>query len=294
MSLILYLSKTITVSGFLYFYYWLFLRNKQFHQYNRFYLLSIPMLSLILPLLRIPVHGTVGGQGVKLLNVITGNWEDAVVITAHQNGFQKIATPQHVAYGVYLFVAALLMGIFLRSLFYVMRISRKYAYEKIDDIRFFQTCEPGTPFSFMKNIFWNRHIEMQSKQGEQVLRHELYHVRQGHTADILFLELAVIGCWFNPFFHLVKKEIRVIHEFLADQYAASESNRYDYAELLLWQSMSNKQLRLTNPFFHNQIKRRIAMITKFKNTRYGYISRIMVLPLLFTLFCAFGIKLNAA
>jgi len=98
--------------------------------------------------------------------------------------------------------------------------------------------------------------------------------------------------WFNPFIYLIKKEIKAIHEFLADEYAISDNNRYAYAELLVMQSIRNKQSYLLNPFFHNQIKRRITMITKFRNPKKSYMSRLMILPLLFILFCAFAINTN--
>jgi len=117
-------------------------------------------------------------------------------------------------------------------------------------------------------------------------------VRQHHSADILFLESISLLIWFNPFIYLIKKEIKAIHEFLADEYAISDSNKYAYAELLVMHSIRNKQLHILNPFFHNQIKRRIAMITQFKNSKTSYLSRLMTLPILFILFCAFAVKVN--
>src|SRR4029077_490104 len=141
----------------------------------------------------------------------------------------------------------------IKSLVYITRMSRRYRYEQLDDIKFFQTNEPGTPFSFFKQVFWNRQIDLQSHEGQQIFRHELYHVRQKHSFDILLIEIITIIFWFNPFFYLIKKEIKAIHEFLADQYAASASNRYSYAELLVLQSINNKKIQLFNPFFHNQI-----------------------------------------
>ena len=111
-------------------------------------------------------------------------------------------------------------------------------------------------------------------------------------SDILFLESIKCIFWFNPFFFLIKKEIKTIHEFLADEYATSESDKYSYAELLVWQTVKSHQINIINTFFHNQIKRRIAMITQLKNKRYYYLSRVMVLPVLFILFCAFGIRIK--
>ncbi|MBS1667189.1 MAG: TonB family protein [Bacteroidetes bacterium] len=295
MNLVLFLSKTIVVSAVLYSYYWGFLRNEKFHHYNRFYLLSIPILSILIPLMKIPLPNFFSqgdGNGVQILRVVSGNWEEAVVLTAQKSWFSTWFSWQNIAWGIYTTIGLILLGGIFKSVFDVVQLARKYDYQKINEIKFYETTEPSTPFSFLNHIFWNRQINIDSKAGSQIFRHELYHVKQKHSTDILFMELVGTLFWFNPFFHLVKKEIKTVHEFLADQYAAAETNKYDYAELLAWQSYNQKQINLINPFFHNQIKRRIAMITQLKNSRFGYISRLMALPLMFLLFCAFGLKLK--
>ncbi len=91
------------------------------------------------------------------------------------------------------------------------------------------------------------------------------------------MELLTVIFWINPFFHLMKKEVKAIHEFLADQFAVSENQKWEYAELLLMQAL-NTQNHLTNPFFHNQIKRRIAMITLSSKPSHQYLRKILVLP----------------
>lgn len=296
MNFILFLSKMIFVSGVLYCYYWFFLRNKKFHQYNRFFLLSIPVLAICIPLLNIPLHGFYGatpGTGIKLLRAVSiSGWEEEVVITAQRNWMHSLLSWQNMAVSLYAIIALVMLCILLSSLFRIIRLSGKYLYEKINGIKFYQTPEPGTPFSFLNHIFWNSKIDIHSQSGNQILRHELYHVKQKHTTDILFMEFLCAVSWFNPFFHLIKKELKAVHEFLADQYAASSTNSHDYAELLVWESVAIHPLKTSNPFFNNQIKRRITMITQSKNARFGYIRRVMALPLLFILFCAFGVKLN--
>ena len=293
MIIVLYLIKMIFISGLFYTYYWFFLRNKQFHHYNRFYLLGIVPASAILPLEKIPVAFsgfTNYSSDIRLLKVTNGDWETPVTIIANKSFIKIFMSWQYLSFLVYAIVALVLFVILLKSLFYINKITRLYTFERINDIHFFQTNEPGTPFSFFKKIFWNNKLDLESREGQQVFRHELYHVRQHHTADILFLEFLGILTWFNPFIYLIKKEIKAIHEFLADRYAVSNSNMYAYAELLVIQSIRHSKSNIVNPFFHNQIKRRIAMITKLQYKKHGYISRIMILPFFFILFCAFAIK----
>ncbi|HUB59982.1 MAG TPA: N-acetylmuramoyl-L-alanine amidase, partial [Puia sp.] len=106
--------------------------------------------------------------------------------------------------------------------------------------------------------------------------------------DLLWLRTLLTIFWVNPFFYLIYREIRTIHEFLADRYAVADGDRYEYAELLVWHSMRDRQLSITNPFFQSSIKRRITMLTQLHSTRAGYWSRMMALPLTFVLLCAFA------
>ena len=293
---LLYIFKIILISSLLFGYYCLFLCNKQFNHYNRFYLLGMVIMSVILPLLNFPVAGFAGldpaNAAIRLLGVSAGNWEEPVNILAAQPLFSRHITLQDLGYIVYAVGVLILLTTSVRSLIYICKTIRRYPYEQINDIRFFQTNEPGTPFSFFKQVFWNKRLDIQSSEGQQIFKHELYHVRQKHSFDVLCLEISTILFWFNPFFYLVKRELKAIHEFLADKFAVSGDNRYAYAELLVSQSIHNKQLHFTHPFFHNPIKRRIAMITKFHQNHNNYFSRIMIIPLLFILFCAFAIRIN--
>jgi N-acetylmuramoyl-L-alanine amidase len=96
-------------------------------------------------------------------------------------------------------------------------------------------------------------------------------------------------CWINPFFHLVHREIRIIHEFQADDEAIAAGDPYEYAESLVWQSVRNPSVSLLHPFFYSPIKRRISMITQLK-TRTTFLGRAMSLPLLLLLVCGFGTR----
>lgn len=287
MLLITYLGKMVLCSGILLGYYWLFLRNRRFHHYNRFYLLGALVLSMVLPLIRIPVFeasaGTLNRVAYQTIRAVTlqdlPSPTDAPVQAA-STGF-TLSTAIWLLYGTGILTLLVILG---RSLWYIRRLSHQYPYEIVKRLKFYHTREPGTPFSFFRSIFWNADLNLNSREGQQVFRHELFHVEQKHSADILLAEMITIMGWFNPFFYLIKKELKAIHEFLADQYAASGSNRYQYAELLVQQAMNTRNYPITHHFFQNQLKRRIAMITQLNQSKYGYWSRVMVLPISVVLF----------
>jgi hypothetical protein len=150
----------------------------------------------------------------------------------------------------------------------------------VDDVYLILTKANGTPFSFFRYIFWNEEIDIRTTTGKQILQHELTHVRQKHSFDNIFLQLVVIFGWFNPFFWLLKKEMNMIHEFIADNKAVAEGDTASLAQMLLAAAYPQQSFSLSNPFFFSPIKRRLAMLTKTSNPRFSYLRRLVVLPLL--------------
>ena len=295
MSLLIYISKVLVISVSIYLYYRISLCNRKFHRYNRFYLLGLFVFSMALPLITIPLHGLMDSKmngPIRLLSVIrSGSWESEVVIYANRNLYGMALNWQYIAMAVYFAVTLVLALLGIQSLVHIRRIRRKYSYEECGDIRIFQTREPGTPFSFLQEIFWNQNLDIESAEGQKIFRHEWFHIKEKHSYDLIFAEIACTLFWFNPIFHLARRELKTIHEFLADQYAAKDGNDLDYAELLVWQTLNrNRQVAIVHPFFQNQIKRRIMMITKFSKARSGYAGRVMALPLFVALFFVFAFR----
>ncbi|THU35952.1 hypothetical protein FAM09_21410 [Niastella caeni] len=293
MTVLLYLGKVMLCSGMLLGYYCLFLRNRRFHHYNRFYLQATLLLSVILPFIKIPVlykpQSPVSHAVYQTLEVLTVNKGEEDALGAGATTLTRLFTVENTLYGLYGIGVIVLLWLLVRSLLYIKRISKKYPYEPIGDLKFFRTREPGAPFSFFRSIFWSADLPFNSRDGQQIFRHELFHVQQKHSSDIILTEIVTAFFWYNPFFHLLKKELKAIHEFLADQYAISDSDRYAYAELLVLQTLKAQYLPITNYFFQNHIKRRIAMITNNQSNKMSYRSRLMALPVLALVFCSIAL-----
>ena len=274
-EILLYFLQVMIISGLLYSYYHFFLRNNKFHRYNRFYLLGATIVSLILPFLDLTFY-------FKSEEDIPAVYQVLSVVRVGDNINQTLSPA--IAWNwllniFYFLITVVLLLRFCFSLFKIKRVFDKYPSKKMDNVLFVNTSENGTPFSFFNWLFWNENIPLNTSNGQKILKHELYHIQQKHSWDIIYLELLTITCWLNPFFYLIKREIKVIHEFLADQYATTQQNKTEYAELLLMQVLKTDQ-KLINPFFHNQIKRRIIMITKSTQPGYTFIRKVMVLPML--------------
>ena len=286
-----YLLKVIICSGILYGYYWIFLRNKAFHHYNRFYLLSATSLSLLIPLLKInwwQQNDTPANDVVKVLQVVASGNEyidNAVVQTRTQGWRIEQLYPV-----LYMLVSLFLLIMFIRTLYFIYSLLKKYRAEKIENILLVNTTHKSTPFCFLNYIFWNASIDIATPQGKQIFKHELAHIRERHTYDKLFLNSLLILYWCNPFLWLIRKELNMIHEFVADKKAVENGGTAVFAAMILKATYPKHHFNLTNNFYFSPIKRRLLMLTKNKSSRANYAVRILVLPLALVIFTAFSLK----
>lgn len=281
-----YIFQMMFCSAIMYGYYHFFMRNERFHQYNRFYLLSTIVLSLLLPLVKIPVTVKDDDFIYQSLN----SW-DNVLVTVTQKSPQYFTTSALLLI-IYTAIAAIFIVRIILSLRKIYILKKNNPAEKMDDVSFIQTSHPDTPFSFFKWLFWNRSVELNSDKGRHIFRHEMYHIKKKHSWDLVFAELVTTFFWFNPIFFLIRREIKIIQEFLADKYASNQGNTASYAETLLMQTFGTNHQQLVNPFFHNQLKRRIVMLTKSKKTAYQYLRKLMVLPIVAVAIMLFAFTYN--
>jgi len=281
--IIFYLFKMIVCSGVMLLYYLLFLRNKRFHQFNRFYLLFSVALSLVLPGLHFSVtmSGDRGSESsyIQMLDLVTITSVKPKIISL---GYVNMLL---VFSGYTLVVLARLLFDFL-ALYKIGMIRGSNSFELINDIRLYRIEDPSAPFTFMNNIFWPHDLSLHSDVGRQLFYHERVHARQAHTYDVLLMRIVLALTWLNPFYYIINKELLLIHEFIADEGASTGSNRNDYAECLLLEAIQQKRATsVVNQFYYSSFKRRIFMlVNSFKQDRLARLRRLMVIPMIAMLF----------
>src|SRR6185312_16407735 len=287
-----YLLKVIICSGILCSYYFLALRNKAFHRWNRFYLLAAVVISLVAPVIKIDIFQNNDDKGtvVQMLQTISYG-DETVVEYSRNNGFQ--IDTQNLAEAAYLLISVIFLFIFFVSVYKIRMLRKKFPETKIEDISFINTNAKGTPFSFFKAIFWNDAIDLHSRSGQQIFNHEIAHIKEKHSYDKIFMNVVLIFFWINPFFWLIRKELDMIHEFVADKEALEDSDINAFAEMILQTVYPGQNFSITNNFFYSPIKRRIQMLTKNKNPKVNYASRLLVLPLAAIVFFAFTLKVHS-
>ena len=274
-TLFFYIAKVIFTTGVMFLYYKLFLKDKTFHHYNRFYLLAAALIGLILPLLKVSYFTLEVNNNIYLLIKGLYNLSSSKELNNDFN-YSKTGAVLIGLVAVF-FLAKLMFGLIKIHL-----LKKKFIKENFEGISFYQTDLEEAPFSFFKSLFWKNSIAIQSDLGRQILKHEMVHIEQKHSWDKIFLEIITALFWFNPFFYLIKKEINLIHEYLADKKALKNSDTKAFAQMLLASHFSGKQLPATSPFLSSNLKKRLTMLKKSK-TKFSYARRILALPFLFSL-----------
>jgi len=285
---ITYVLKTIIISGIFFSYYWIALRDKKFHYYNRFYLLTASIMSLFIPLLKLNWF-TVEEP------VLYGSNEIVQFILPISNEYKPIQLDwidyTTVVAGI---IAITLFGILILNVIKIQLLKRKNEVTQMEGFDFINTNEDNAPFSFLNNLFWKQSISLQEEVGQQIFKHEITHIKQKHTWDRIYCQIVTSIFWMNPFNWVIQKELVAIHEFIADEEAVGNSNVEAFAKMLLQTHYGNHFLNPTHQFFYSSIKRRLTMLTKSSNTKYSYLRRVMVLPILMVTVCLVSIKVNAS
>lgn len=287
--ILLYLLKTILVSSIFVTYYWFALRNKKFHYYNRFYLLTASVISLIIPLLNFnwfSIQEPVLYGSSEVLKFVLP-LETATTPSSYQYSWMDYAL------AISFLVTTVLVIILFIQIMKIQILKKKSEVTPMDGFDFINTKEENAPFSFLNNLFWKESISLQDEGGQQIFKHEITHIQQKHTWDRIYCQFVASLFWMNPINWIIQKELMTIHEFIADEEAVGNENVEIFAKMLLQTHYGNHFLNPSHQFFYSSIKRRIIMLTTSKNIKYSYARRLMVLPILVIAVGLVSIKVHA-
>ena len=174
-------------------------------------------------------------------------------------------------------VVVLLVRLAIQA-FSLYRLIVRLPEKEINGVRVKCLNDPSGPFSFFGWIFLNP-ATVKKDELDEILTHEVAHVKQRHSVDVLLAEMVSICCWINPFAWLLKREVRLNLEFLADRKvmeAGFATKSYQYHLLGL---AYNHKYGLSNNFNFSHLKQRIIMMNKKKSNAAGHIKyALFVLP----------------
>lgn len=258
MEILIYVAKVSLYWTLFYACYRLLLSKQTFFVWNRIYLISSLLVSFALPFIIYPESAPV----ISLTYSVTN---PNFTVSSTPNEQIPIITWTQFIWSVYI-LGALFMAFKLFS-----NIRQLNHFLKDGELIEMEDCKIilidsnriGS-FSFLKWIVVNRNDY--ENHFDPILRHEMVHMQQWHSVDILLVELLKIIFWFNPLLLLYKKSLQEVHEFLADYEAP---NRENYATFLVSYALNAPVASLTNHFYKpSQIKTRIQMIYKNRSSKW--------------------------
>jgi len=287
-NLLLYLLKISAGIILFYLSYILFFSRDTFYQRNRVFLIGILMLSIVFPSLKISNFSS-----SETTSVVTNPINELIVSGANIGATvtEKITSfdINNFFFSLYFLVASLILFNLLISLTRIYMIIKRGKRLGKDFPMVILSDMEHPPFSFFPYIVIPQKI-YDSGDFPEILRHEKAHIRQGHTFDLLLTELLIAFLWFNPFIWLIKRSMKLNHEYLADNLTLKNShNIKEYQYKLLNITKGQMNIPLANNF-SSLIKNRIIMINKKPTHNYAILKNLMILPVIAILFVMFLFK----
>ena len=273
-----YILKTsICLTGF-YLFYRLLLSKETFHRFNRVALLGILLLSLLIPFceITVPKESEVQQTLVTIEQILT--LADHVPQTEVQALPSSMPLWLPVLLCIYLLGILFFLGRNLYSLFHMLRLLHGGRQEKLEKgITLIIHDKNIAPFSWMKYVVISeKDLQENSKE---ILIHEMAHVHNRHSIDLLISDICIIFQWFTPASWLLKQELQNIHEYEADETVIRQGvNAKQYQLLLIKKAVGTRLYSMANSFNHSKLKKRITMMLKEKSSPWARMKYLYILP----------------
>ncbi|QHI38257.1 hypothetical protein IMCC3317_36470 [Kordia antarctica] len=266
--MILYLIQVVAFQLLFLLSYDLFLKKETFFNWNRVYLICSSLISFLLPFIKIESFQKAIPQEYIILL-------PEIVLTP-QKAVETIAPSWNWYLIIGITVSSLL---FLFKISQLIRLKLKGIIIHKGSYKIIKIPKSTLAFSIFNYVFIGE--EIQEEKLADILSHELVHIREKHSLDLLYFELLRILCWFNPLVYIYQKRISELHEYIADAAIVQDNNKSDYYEKLLTEVFQTQHFSFTNQFFkHSLIKKRISMLTKQKSREILKLKYLVLIPVL--------------
>ena len=284
-AFLVYILKSAFCLALFYSFYRLLLSEETFHRFNRVALLALLLVSFVLPLI------VLGGEAIEqqqpigtTVNIIAHGAEPATGAASEQT---YIFDWRHAL--LLLYIIGLVGCICYHLLSYIRLgvlfrkaqrepLSRYMPTEGDRGVKLHVHDEEISPFSWMNRIVVSR--RSLEENAREVLRHELAHIAHRHSWDLLLVDVCTLLQWFNPAVWLLKRELRTLHEYEADEAVIKGGvDTKEYQRLLIKEAVGTRLYSMANNLNHSSLKKRITMMLKRKSNPWARLKYLYVLPL---------------
>jgi TonB family protein len=253
------------------------LSKETFHRFNRILLLSIIMLSFLLPFIEVTM------QKMPEMTVFFLLLEEAMETYETQHLDVLAETPNRFPWNTLIFSVYLSGTLFfllrhawsIGRMLCLLRTCRKE--EREDGITLYIHQAKVAPFSWMKLMAISE--EDLEKHSEAILAHERAHIRNHHSWDLLLAQACVFLQWFNPAAWLLKKELQTIHEYEADEYVIRNGmDASTYLLSMIEKTVGTRLFTIANNFNQSLLAKRVTMLNKAKSRPWARLKYLYIFP----------------
>ena len=283
-----YILKSSVCLAIFYLFYRLLLARETFHRFNRFSLLGILLLSCLLPLVEVSVKQETEVHQTMLTLEQLLMMADAVNAT-EAGASAETATVIWIQVALLVYLAGIVFFAF-RNVYSLVRLLMLLKSGKKEDIGSYLPSRKErvtlivhnrdiAPFSWMGYIVISR--KDLEENGREILIHELAHIHNRHSWDLLVADVCIFFQWFNPASWLLKQELQNIHEFEADETVIKEGvDAKQYQLLLIKKAVGTRLYSMANSFNHSKLKKRITMMLKERTNRWARLKLLLAVPVM--------------
>lgn len=288
-TFIIYAIRWAVTLTLLYSLYRLLLQHETFHRLNRAVLLAILVVSPLLPL--VPLHtdeptamDAVLTRIEEPLMSLSSDANNADATIANQES-ENTASGLWVRYCAYIYIVgvAVALTVYMFRLLTLMRVIRRS--QRIThpivpkDVHLMLDMRIKQPSSWMYWIFIDP-IDLK-KNADAVLRHELAHVRMGHSWDLILCDLTCHMLWCLPFVWMLRQDLVDVHEFQADEAVLQGGvTLEDYEHLLVRKAVPTQFIPIMNTLRRGAVKKRFAMMHSGQSSQWSRLKLLYLVPAL--------------
>ncbi len=296
-TLLIYIMKSAVCLAVFYLFYKLLMSRETFHRFNRFSLLGLMIICSIIPFVKISIKDST--ENVQAVESIDELLTAPVIINSD-------IAPQTNDYSAMEYIIVLATAIYIIGILFftareifqfrkVLNITRKgtkedislYINNNVKNINLIVTDENISPFSWMKRIVISR-TDLK-ENGREILCHEMAHISNHHSIDLILADICILLQWFNPTSWLIKSELQNVHEFEADETVIRNGiGAKNYQLLLIKKAVGSRLYSIANSFNHSKLKKRITMMMKKKSSPWARAKYLYILPLAAVAVAAFA------
>ncbi len=293
--MIAYVIKSIIYLSILYIPYMLMLQRESFFKFNRKMLVLIMALSLVLPLVNIPAMSWGENSVAEYLSQEGYAYQETPTANAAQaTEAIEAEMPESINWWQVLSYIYIIGGtaVLVFKLFQLAILRRKIRHGTLwtqdsDGILIFCHADNTAPYSWFNNIVISQ--KDYDNNATEIIRHEIGHVRNGHSWDILLLNIVQTVQWINPMAWIIGNSLRDVHEFEADDYVLKSGiKRSQYQSLLLSRAMNQSSYTFANGFHQSMLLKRFNMMVCQKSNPWMRAKFLYILPLAVLAMAAFA------